>query len=136
MIVFDGNFTNSYKYWLRQNSTHFNSPERVREGRPTAQSTPPTDRLFNHYARTDGETCNRDMGAPSLGKYQNSCTGLYLYNGVIATQRLVGDFILDQTSAADLGYSVSEGGVQLVQFPQPAFVQSGFFVSLGCKCTT
>jgi hypothetical protein len=129
-IVFDGNSTNSYKYWLRQNSTNLNTPERAEKGRPVSQSTPPTDRLFNSYAKNDLETCRREDGASKLGLYQNSCTGLYLYNGVIATQRLVGDFILEKTGAAAAGYFVADGGVQFVQFPQNPFILSGFFASV------
>lgn len=129
-IVFDGNSTNRYKYSLRQNSTNFNTPEQTKTRRPVATSTPPTDQLFNNFARTDLETCTRDRNEAKLGKFQDSCTGLYLYNGVIATQRLVGDFILDQTGAADAGYFVADAGVQFVQFPQKAFYASGFFASV------
>jgi hypothetical protein len=129
-IVFDGNSSTAYKYWLRQNSTNLNSPERARESRPVSPSTPSTDRLFNSYAKTDMETCSREPGDPYLGLLQNSCTGQYLYNGVITTQRLIDDFILEDTGAASAGYRVSEAGVQFVQFPQQAFIPSGFFATV------
>lgn len=133
-IVFDGNTPNIYKYWLRQNSTGLNTPEQTVLGRKfIAQSTPPTDRLFDNFAKSDTSACPRDSEAANLGKYKNSCTGLYLYNGVIATQRLVGDFILSQTGAAAAGYSVSDGGVQFIQFPQHPYVASGFFASIQGK---
>jgi hypothetical protein len=132
-IVFDGNSSTHYKYWLRQNSTNLNSPERAKEGRPVSPSTPPTNRLVNSYARNDMETCTRVPGDPYLGPLQNSCTGQYLYNGVLATQRLVDDFVLAESGAEAAGYSVSEAGVQFVQFPQKAYVLSGFFKTVESK---
>lgn len=132
-IVFDGNSPNAYKYSLRQNSTTLNSPERTKPGRPVTVTTPPTNRLFNSFARTDLETCSRSPRDANLGPFQSSCTGQYVYNGVIATQRLVGDFILAKSGAVDAGYFVSDGGVQFVQFPQRAFNITGFFESIQGK---
>lgn len=127
-IVFDGNDPNNFKYWLRQNSTNMNVPEAEAEGRPVITTTPPTGTLFNDFARNDFETCRREPGErTNFGAFQDSCTGLYFYNGVIATQRLVGDFVLNQTGAAEAGYFVADGGVSYVQFPQREYVADGFF---------
>jgi hypothetical protein len=132
-IVFDGNSTFDYTYTLRQNSTNLNVPQNSVEGNPVATTTPPTNRLFNNFARTDFETCGMGLSRPNLGAFDNSCTGLYVYNGIIATQRLVGDFILHQTGAVDAGYAVADGGVSFVQFPQKAFVATGFFATVEGK---
>lgn len=126
-IVFDGNDPNHYKYWLRQNSTNMNVPGGETTNHRLVLTTPPTDRNFNNFARNDFETCMLDRDAPKFGDFQNSCTGLYIYNGVIATQRLVGDFILNQTGAGDAGFSVADGGVSYVQFPQQEYIDDGFF---------
>lgn len=133
-VVFDGNSTNSYGYSLRQNSTNVNTPQQLDGSQLSFRTTAPTDRLFNNHARTDFETCVRERGSPQVGFYQKSCTGLYLYNGVIATQRLVGDFILEKSGAAEAGYSVAEAGVQYVQFPQRQFSPSGFFDTIKGTC--
>jgi hypothetical protein len=135
-IVFDGNSTDAFKYTLRQNSTNLNTPEQTVESQPVSTTTPPTTQLFNNFAKTDLETCTRDRGSARLGYYQNSCTGRYVYNGVIATQRLVGDFILDQTGAAAAGYFVADAGVQFVQFPQRAFTPTGFFSTIQSESMT
>lgn len=129
-IVFDGNSTDHFKYWIRQNSTYYNTPEGVNTANPMVYSAPPTDRLFAPYATSDFEACRREIGAPSLGHFQDSCTGMYFYNGVIATQRLVGDFILNETGATAHGYRVADGGVSFVQFPHAASIKSGFFTSI------
>jgi ATP-binding cassette, subfamily A (ABC1), member 3 len=129
-IVFTGNSSTDYRYTIRQNSTNLNTPASKIEGKPVSITTPPTNRLFNDYARTDVETCARHPTDAKFGWMDDSCTGLYFYNGVIATQRLVGDFILYVTGAAQTGYSVSDGGVSFVQFPQKTLVVSGFFTTV------
>lgn len=126
-VVFDGDDPNLFKYWLRQNSTNMNVPESEEERRPMVQTTPSTDVLFNDFARTDLETCLRQPGDPDYGYFQDSCTGQYFYNGVIATQRLVGDFIMNQTGSDAAGYFVADGGVAYVQFPSESFIDDGFF---------
>jgi len=126
-IVFDGDNDTHYKYWLRQNSTNLNAPESEVDSVPVLQTTAPTDTLFNDFARNDYETCFTWQGDPNFGVGQASCTGRYFYNGVLATQRLVGDFILNQSGAEENGYFVADAGVQYVQFPQNAFLLGGFF---------
>lgn len=128
-IVFDGSDELDYKYWIRQNSTNFNAPAKDSRNQ-VSQTTPPTDRLFNHFAETDFETCFRHGGLPNLGTLRSSCTGQYVYNGVLATQRLIGDFILNKTGAQDAGFGVADAGVQYVQFPQEEFILDGFFASV------
>lgn len=125
-VVFDGKTdpTINYNYAIRQNSTVFNSPEL--EGRPATTTTPPTDKLFETFARVDDESCPDLVGGtPDVGQYQSSCTGKYAYNGLLTIQRLVHDFIIADSGAADAGYSVSEGGVSFVPFPSKAYVESG-----------
>lgn len=123
-VVFDGNETDRYVYSLRQNSTNFNSQEQG--ARPGASTTPPTSVQLESFAKTDG-SCPESDGEPSQGSLDGSCTGKYLYNGLIPFQRLVNDFILFDTGAAEAGYSVAEGGVRFTPFPSRAFEQSGFF---------
>jgi len=59
------------------------------------------------------------------------CVCLCRYNGVLTFQRLVNDFILVQTGAVDQGYQVAQAGVQFVPFPTRAYVESGFYGTLG-----
>jgi hypothetical protein len=128
-ITWDGNSATNYVYSLRQNSTNFNAPEE--EGRPASQSTPSTDRILDSFAKTDFDVCAPQDGAPEQGILSNSCTGQYLYNGVLTFGRLLGDFILEDTGAKAAGYYVAESGVQFVQFPTQAYEESGFFEDIG-----
>jgi hypothetical protein len=66
-------------------------------------------------------------GAPFLGRRQGSCTGQYLYNGVITIQKLVGDFIL-----ADSGTNVrvADHGIRFVPFPTKEYEEGGFFADI------
>ena len=130
-VVFDGDDPNHFKYWLRQNSTGMNAPESESETLPVVQTTPSTNKLFNDFARNDIDTCRRLPGDPNYGDFQDSCTGQYFYNGVIATQRLVGDFILNQTGAEAAGVFVADGGVGYVPFPSKEYVDLGFFGQFG-----
>lgn len=63
------------------------------------------------------------------GPLSGSCTGAYVYNGVLTFQRLVGDFILSATGAS-ASYPVAEAGVRFVQFPTPEFEDAGFFADI------
>ena len=126
-IVFEGNDDDDWKYWLRQNSTNFNAPEN--EGRPATLTTPDTSVVTDSFARNDQDACFPIGGTPPLGVYQSSCTGQYIYNGVLTFQRLVNDFILDQ-EAGNTDYRVAEAGVQFVPFPTRRYVQSGFYGTL------
>ena len=124
-VVFNGQDTSiNYNYAIRSNSTGFNSPDD--EGRPATLTTPPTDKLFERYARTDTESCPELVGGtPDLGPYSNSCTGRYAYNGLLTIQRLVHDFIIEDSGAAAKGFAVSEGGVTFASMPSPGFVEQG-----------
>jgi hypothetical protein len=128
-IVFEGNDNTFYNYTLRQNSTNFNSPED--EGRPTAQTTPPTEKLLNSFARNDFFTCVDQNGTPYQGPLGFSCTGQYFYNGVLTIQRLVNDFIIDISGASATGHTVSEAGVHFTPFPTKAYEMDGFYASIG-----
>lgn len=127
-VVFEGNEMNRFVYTLRQNSTNYNNPEE--EARPGARTTPPTNQQFDSYAKTDNE-CPEDEngGVPEQGFYQSSCTGAYLYNGVLTFQRLVGDYILSKTGA-DQRYPVSRNGARFVPFPTPEYEEEGFFADI------
>ncbi|KAL3924491.1 MAG: hypothetical protein SGILL_001016 [Bacillariaceae sp.] len=129
-IVFDGtNADIDYNYKLRVNSTGFNSPEDA--SRPATTTTPPTDKQFEMFARTDGESCPDIVGgAPDLGPYTPSCTGRYIYNGALTIQRLVNDFIISESGASNNGFYVAENGVQFVAFPQPAYTENGFYAQI------
>jgi hypothetical protein len=132
-IVWEGDEPMKYYYALRQNSTNFNAPEAA--ARPATSTTPDTSRLFRHYARNDFSTCTPDENTPRQGPLELSCTGQYVYNGVLTFQRLVGDFILNQTGAADAGYKVAEAGARFVQFPIKEYEDSGFYSSIAGKCS-
>lgn len=124
-VIFDGSDpTINYNYAIRHNSTGFNSPED--EGRPATVTGAPTNKLFEALARTDSESCPEIVGGtPPLGPYGSSCTGKYAYNGFLTIQRLVHDFIIADSGAADAGYAVSEGGVSFAPFPSKAYIVSG-----------
>ena len=125
----DDEFALQYKYRLRQNSTNMNARES--EWRPAVQTTPDTTKLFDRYSKNDNDTCIPEDGTGDQGDYEESCTGWYLYNGVLTFGRLVNDFILDETGAKAAGYGVSEAGVQFVPFPTPAYEESGFYGEIG-----
>mmetsp|Transcript_3366 Transcript_3366/g.4864 ORF Transcript_3366/g.4864 Transcript_3366/m.4864 type:complete len:1961 (-) Transcript_3366:133-6015(-) len=129
-VVFTSSSSSSpkdYDYTIRINSTNFNNPEE--EGRPAVRTTPPTDQKFESYAKDD-YSCPLEGGAAYLGRYQAACTGQYMYNGALTIQRLVGDFIMDDTGAADVGYKVAENGVRFVPFPTRQYVEDGFYEAI------
>jgi hypothetical protein len=128
-IVWEGSDPSNYIYRLRQNSTNFNSPEA--QWRPGTKTTPATNRLFVKYAKNDNEVCIPDDGTPKQGWLENSCTGQYVYNGVLTIQRLVGDYILEVSGAKRNGYFVAEAGVSFVPFPSFAYEEAGFYGELG-----
>jgi hypothetical protein len=126
-IIFEeGSSEKDYAYTLRVNSTNFNSPEE--EGRPGASTTPDTSREFYSFAKEDN-VCE-PIGAADQGPLQNSCTGQYMYNGALTTQRLIGDWILSESGAAAAGYNVSEHGVQFLPFPSLAYTKDGFYAAI------
>jgi hypothetical protein len=131
--VFSGNSATEFKYALRQNSTNFNAPEDA--SRPSAKTTPDTAQLLSSYAKDDNDVCDIKNGGPTLGPLGQSCTGQYMYNGVLTVQRLLGDYVLNRTGASANGYSVAEDGVQYVHFPTPPYEKNGFYASLGSKLT-
>ena len=134
-VIFENNDPQAYNYTLRQNSTNFNAPED--EGRPTARTTPATGQLLNSFAHDDFSTCTDQNGSPIQGPYGFSCSGQYLYNGVLTIQRLVNDFIIDDSGAAEMGFTISEAGVQFINFPTKPYAESGFYAAIGgmsCVC--
>jgi hypothetical protein len=130
-IVFNGNDPNVYDYSLRQNSTNFNSPEE--EGRPATRTTPNTEVLLGEFEKSDEYSCLTEGGTPYLGPMTDSCTGQYMYNGVLTFQRLVHDFILDATGASAAGSFVGEASVQYVPFPTRPYKDAGFYAQIGGK---
>ena len=115
----------SYSYTIRVNSTNFNLPHR--EARPAALTTPPTTRHFDTFAKTPGVVCMADPGSPQLGDNGDTCTGKYVYNGAITLQRLVDDWIINDTGAEALGNKVAENGVSFVTFPTEEYTIDGFY---------
>jgi hypothetical protein len=90
--------------------------------------------MFESFAKDDEFTCPEIVGGtPVLGDYSYSCTGQYMYNGVLTTQRLVHDFIMVETGAKDKGYFVAEHGVKFAPFPSPEFVENGFYAAIAGK---
>ena len=129
-VVWESNNENNYDYRIRLNQTNFNNPPD--EARPGAKTAAYTDTVLDSFANDDFSACTGDEdGLPDQGPLEDSCTGKYLYNGVLTIQRVVGDYILDRTGAADAGYAVSENGVQFVQFPTKSYEEEGFYGDLG-----
>lgn len=126
-VVWAGNDASNYDYQLRPNSTNFNAPEN--ESQPATQTTPGTTVTLDSYANTDS-VCDSSGGTPTLGPFQSSCTGLYLYNGVLTFQRLVHDFVLASSGATLAGYAVAEAGVQFVPFPSRPYQSNGFYSTI------
>ena len=124
-IVFDGDDVNQYRYSLRQNSTNYNAPEEA--GRPATLTTPDTSTHVNNFARTEQGSCEPLGGTPDQGPFQSSCTGQYLYNGVLTFQRLVGDYIHNRTGVTAAGSGVARSGVVFVPFPERPYLERGFF---------
>jgi hypothetical protein len=127
-VVWQGNDLLAFNYSLRQNSTNYNAPED--EGRPTAQTTPSTGTWIDSFAREDNICAPLD-GGPLLGYLGLSCTGQYIYNGVITIQRLVHDYIIDISGAALAGYTVGEAAVQFTPFPTRSYKDEGFYAAIG-----
>jgi ATP-binding cassette subfamily A (ABC1) protein 3 len=129
-IVFDGTDASiDYNYKIRVNSTGFNSPED--EARPATPTTPPTDKLLDSFVKEDAYTCPDLVGGgPEFGPYATSCTGQYMYNGALSTQRLVNDFIIKHSGAKDEGYFVAEHGVKFAPFPTQDYVENGFYAQI------
>jgi hypothetical protein len=123
-VVWDGNDVANYQYSLRQNSTMYNVPNE--ESRPAALTTPPTTQKFDSYARND-ESCPIFNNAPSLGRRGLSCTGQYLYNGLIPIHQLVNDFILEDSGAAAKNAFVARNGVRFVPFPTRRYEDGGVY---------
>jgi hypothetical protein len=128
-VVWQGNDNVAFNYSLRQNSTNFNAPED--EGRPTAQTTPPTGSWIDSFARDDFSVCLPIDGAPVQGLLGLSCTGQYMYNGVLTIQRLVHDFIFNVSGAEAAGVTVAEAGVQFAPFPTKEYTKDGFYATIG-----
>jgi ABC-type multidrug transport system ATPase subunit len=131
-IVFDGNDANTFLYALRPNSTNYNIPEEESAINAVVRTLPDTHLLVDSHAASDFETCvatkiSDSIRERDLGVLGSSCTGQYMYNGVLAAQRLVHDYVLAVTGAADAGYGVAEAGVQFVQFPMASYDPPGFF---------
>jgi hypothetical protein len=125
-VVWQGGATNTYKYKLRQNSTGFTVPA---SGRPGALTTPDTSRVFDHFAPNDN-SCPIFDGAAFLGPRQSSCTGQYLYNGIITVQKLIGDFILEDSGVET---QVADHGIRFVPFPTKLYEEGGFFGDIAGK---
>lgn len=124
-VVFEGNDPNDFKFEVRQNATNFNTWDSASQ--PAAPSTPDTRTLFSTYSTGDYECDNLFVYE---GSHSYSCTGRYIYNGFLTTQRLVQDFMMVETGAKEAGYFVAEHGVRYVPFPVRAYTDSGAFADL------
>lgn len=113
-VVFEGGDDElEYKYAIRTNSSNYNSPELA--ARPSEPTTPDTKRLFSTYAKKDEECVG--AGAPEQGEFETSCTGWYMYNGFLTTQRLVHDWIMNETGSVEEEFFVAEHGVRCKCLP-------------------
>ena len=134
-IVFNGSDPNSYQYAIRQNSTGFNVVEDQDSLKPGTRTTPKTVYRTNLFASSDLESCSTltassGVNYGDLGILGTSCTGMYMYNGVLTAQRLVHDFVHYDAGNVS-GYNVAEAGVQFVQFPQENYTPTGYFTNNG-----
>lgn len=57
------------------------------------------------------------------GIHEQHCIYQYIYNGALTIQRLVDDFILDDTK----GTKIAENGVSFADFPSEAYTTDGFY---------
>lgn len=132
-VIFpDGTSDKDYAYTLRMNSTNFNIA--TNEGRPATRTTPATYREFDDLAVQDNVCATLNGAAEQLFGFDFSCTYQYIFNGAVAIQRLVDDWIIDDTGSASLGYNVAEHGVQFVSFPSKEFVENGFYAQINREC--
>lgn len=128
-VVFSSITEKEYEYSIRVNMTNYNN---INEGdRPTAVTTPTTNRVFDSFAKEDNVCVDEQGGAPFIGLNQDSCTYQYIYNGALTVQRLVDDWILDHTKATDEGYRVAENGVSFAPFPTREYLDDGFYAAIG-----
>jgi hypothetical protein len=125
-VVWQGNDNVAYNYSLRQNSTNYNTPEDEWDMQPAIQTTPATGTWIDSFARDDTSVCESIQGP-----FGSSCSGQYVYNGVLTMQRLVHDFIFEVSGAAAAGYTVAEAGVQFTPFPTKAYEKDGFYATIG-----
>jgi hypothetical protein len=131
VIFSEGVSEKDYSYNIRVNSTNFNAPEQ--EGRPGTSTTPPPTKTFDSLANVDN-VCEPLGGTAMQGPNDSSCTYQYIYNGALVIQRLLGDWIIDDTGAAEKGYNVAEHGVQFVPFPTKQYIRNGFYSVIAGKC--
>jgi hypothetical protein len=55
------------------------------------------------------------------------------YNGAITIQRLVDDFIIEDSGAKDAGWSVASNGVTFSAFPTRKYTKDGFYAAIARK---
>lgn len=120
-VVWNGNGgSSSYRYSLRQNATNFNNPHGM--GQIGTITSPDTAKLFDNYAKKDA-ACAVDDG-PDQGPLQESCTGLYIYNGILTMQRMVNDFILYDSNTTERVTDVS-----FLPMPTREYTEEGFYAT-------
>jgi len=62
-----------------------------------------------------------------MGQYSRSCTGRYMLNGAITIQRLIDDWILDDSGVE---VTVAANGVSFLPFPTKEYIRSGFYENI------
>jgi ATP-binding cassette subfamily A (ABC1) protein 1 len=128
VAVILGGSGKEYEYTIRTNSTNYNSPEFTgRLGMPT---NPNTRNALDSTARRAKDVCTLEGGTPEIGQRETRCTVQYMYNGALTIQRLVDDYIIDDTGVKDLNIYVAENGVSFVDFPSNEYIQDGFYAQV------
>lgn len=86
-------------------------------------TTPDTSRVLRSTARRAKDSCPLEGGTSRItdGIHEEHCTYQYIYNGALTIQRLVDDFILDDTQ----GTKIAENGVSFADFPSEAYTTDG-----------
>ena len=118
---------NVWSYQLRPNSTNFNVPVGENdESFPGAVSMPDTSRTTDAYARSEDDACDVGLAEVNPGT-ASSCVRQYEENGVLTFQRLLHDFILNQTATDGSSDQHRVASVSYVPFPTREYESENFF---------
>lgn len=88
-------------------------------------TTPDTSRVLRSTARRAKDSCPLIGGTSRItdGIHEEHCIYQYIYNGALTIQRLVDDFILNNTQ----GTTIAENGVSFADFPSESYTTDGFY---------
>jgi ABC-type multidrug transport system ATPase subunit len=128
LAIILGRSGKQYQYTLRTNSTNVNSQEIA--GRPVQPTQPSTLKLFDDYAKVAKRSCELQGGVRIGAANEDNCVVQYIYNGALTIQRLVNDWIIDDSGAKAAGSFISENGVSFADFPSFEYIRDGFYAQI------